>query len=751
MAKLSRAAIEAACDERVRHKKQVKVVQEYPGKNALGPVVRYTDQGNPVKIWARHIDSNAWTQAQGFAGLPFVHPKGLALMPDVHLGKDVPVGSVLPTMGAIVPAAVGVDIGCFTGDTQVVLADDSQNHSLASLVGKSFNIFACNPNGHIEVAPATCVKTKEKSNLVKVYLDNGEVIRCTPDHQFMKRDGSFEEARYLIPGESLMPLYSKFDIDGYFLVKQNKDGEGWQRAHWMVARSGLLGDIPSYEGDKTVIHHRDFTTSNNKVDNLEFMSSSAHSQYHRSLVERNSHWQSAEFEQNRLKAFKEKLRTEEGYLFYAERGKKNILKYMKDNPEHFKNAVKDNGLRGRTALMSYNKSEKGRNKSKEISNRMYLCDVCGVEVKSPIGLHNHRKKQHNCNHKVVKVEVCDEKEDVFCLQVPGLNNFALSAGVFVHNCGMVASRLDVNASQLPDHLAKLRRLIEQAVPVSAGGRHKEVLDDISSAWLSLQSGHQWIAEKYPKAFRPHAVEQLGTLGSGNHFIELCLDESKQVWVMIHSGSRGAGSMVGQHFIDQALRRCRENGTNIGGLGWFPEEDPLFSGYVQCVEWAQQFAHINRQCMMHRVIGVISQMIGRPVKEIGSAVNCHHNYIAREKHFGDDVWITRKGAIRARKGDLGIIPSAMGQESFIVEGLGQEDSWCSCAHGAGRVMSRSSAKGRYTAKDLREQTQGVECRKDKMIVDEIPSSYKPIKSVMDDQKDLVMIKHRLKAVLCVKGV
>lgn len=430
MGKLNRAEILSACDDVGRHKKEKPAIkQNYPAKRATGPLVRYTEQGNPVKIWSRHIDSNAWTQAQTFAKLPFVHPKGLALMPDVHLGKDVPIGSVLPTLGAIVPAAVGVDIGC----------------------------------------------------------------------------------------------------------------------------------------------------------------------------------------------------------------------------------------------------------------------------------------------------------------------------------GMAAVRLDVHANQLPDHLARVRRLIEQRVPLAGGGRHKEVPQPVLTAWNQLQEGYTWLQERHPKAARPFAVEQLGTLGTGNHFIEVCLDESQQVWVMLHSGSRGAGAMVGQYFINQALERARKEGGAINGLGWLREEDPLFWDYVRAVEWGQKFASLNRQCMLHATLSGLEEALGRPVRMTNTATNCHHNYIARENHYGSDVWITRKGAIAAAKGQLGIIPSAMGQESLIVEGLGEESSFCSCSHGAGRAMSRSAAKARFTAKDLRAQTVGVECRKDKMVVDEIPSAYKPLKSVMEDQLDLVTIKHRIKAVVCIKGV
>lgn len=318
-------------------------------------------------------------------------------------------------------------------------------------------------------------------------------------------------------------------------------------------------------------------------------------------------------------------------------------------------------------------------------------------------------------------------------------------------CGMVACRLNLKANDLPDHLRPLRREIEKRVPVDAGGRHHEVPDHVMRAWMGLEGGWQQLAQKTPRAARPKAYEQLGTLGSGNHFIEVCVDQSQDVWVMIHSGSRGAGAQIGQHFIDAARRRVRENGTAVGHLGWLCEDDPLFEQYVFATHWAQSFAMDNRACMLQSVLGAFEHILEKPIAITGEAVNCHHNYIAKEHHNNEDVWITRKGAIRAGVGEWGIIPGAMGQESVIVKGKGHSESWCSCSHGAGRVMSRTAASQRFTAKDLRAQTTGVECRKDKAVVDEIPSAYKPLKTVLDEQRDLIEVVHRLKAVLCVKGI
>lgn len=262
--------------------------------------------------------------------------KHVALMPDAHLGIGSMVGSVIATKEAVIPATVGVDIGCFTGDTLVPTLD-GKSYSLRELAERDEEIivYACTESGKIVAAKATAKKTRNNAELVKVILDNSAEIRCTPDHKFMLRDGSFVEAKDLKTGESLMPFYRETDKDGYVLVQQNYSGR-MQRAHWIVARSGLLGKVPKFENDKTVIHHKNFDEADNRPANLEFMSASAHSTYHRSLIERNVHWQSAEFEAKRKNALAEKAKTDAGHSFYAERGKKNILKYLAEKPEHLK-------------------------------------------------------------------------------------------------------------------------------------------------------------------------------------------------------------------------------------------------------------------------------------------------------------------------------------------------------------------------------------------------------------------------------
>ncbi|MGH8000892.1 MAG: RtcB family protein, partial [Brasilonema sp.] len=365
---------------------------------------------SPILSWANHpLGSEETKMAKNVASLPFVF-KHVALMPDVHLGKGALVGSVIATKEAIIPAAVGVDIGCFVGDTLIPLLD-GKSYPIKNLADRNeeFIVYACTSTGKIVAAKATAKLTRRNTSLIKVILDNGEEIICTPDHQFMLQDGTYKEAQNLQSGISLMPFYSKVDKDGYTLIAQPYSGR-WQKAHWIVARSGLLGKVPKFEEQRTVIHHRNFNESDNRPENLEFMGNHDHSAYHRNLVERNQHWQSLEFEQKRVAALARKAQTTEGYEYYAARGTQNILQYMQQQPEHFRQAVAGNGERGKQHLVAYNQSEKGRAKSKEIANRFYTCDICSAEVKTPIGLHNHRKKEHQCNHKVVVVLPLDYTE-----------------------------------------------------------------------------------------------------------------------------------------------------------------------------------------------------------------------------------------------------------------------------------------------------------------------------------------------------
>ena len=324
-------------------------------------------------------------------------------------------------------------------------------------------------------------------------------------------------------------------------------------------------------------------------------------------------------------------------------------------------------------------------------------------------------------------------------------------------CGMAAVRTTLSAKDLPDSLAPLRGAIERAVPVGngAGGEHRRVPDGIGTqlAKSGLMPRLARIRERHPQIRFEKVERQIGTLGGGNHFIELCLDESERVWVMLHSGSRGTGNLIGTYFIECARRELEKRvlGFHVPDrdLAFFLEGEPLFDDYVEAVSWAQDYARANREAMLTRVLQAMRGKL--PAFQLDSvAVNCHHNYVERETHFGRSLLVTRKGAVSAREGQLGIIPGSMGTRSYIVRGKGNPDSFNSCSHGAGRTMSRTKAKKLFTVDDQIKATEGVECRKDADVIDEIPMAYKDIDAVMAAQKDLVEVVHTLKQVICVKG-
>ena len=322
-------------------------------------------------------------------------------------------------------------------------------------------------------------------------------------------------------------------------------------------------------------------------------------------------------------------------------------------------------------------------------------------------------------------------------------------------CGMNALRLSLKASQLPDNLSALRNAIERKVPVGFE-MHKQIKSKASTL-SPLDKKLQVITDKHPalrrmlRSFDSTWQKQLGTLGGGNHFIELCLDENQDVWVMLHSGSRGLGNVIGTYFIERAKKEAQSRFGHVPDkdLSYFAEGSANFDDYVEAVEWAQEYAFENRREMMRLILEAIRPLLPR-FQMTKEAINCHHNYVQQEIHFGENVFVTRKGAIRAGLDEYGIIPGSMGAQSFIVKGKGNPDSFCSCSHGAGRKMSRTKAKHMFNQQDLIQQTQGVECRKDKAVVDEIPSAYKDIHEVMANQDDLIEVVHTLKQVLCIKG-
>ncbi|WP_432248383.1 RtcB family protein [Streptomyces sanyensis] len=321
-------------------------------------------------------------------------------------------------------------------------------------------------------------------------------------------------------------------------------------------------------------------------------------------------------------------------------------------------------------------------------------------------------------------------------------------------CGMSAVRTSLTANDLPGDLSRLRSKIEQAIPVGRG-MHDEAVDPgrvhglPTSGWGDFWDRFDTVADAV-KFRRDRAARQMGSLGSGNHFVEFCLDETGAVWLMLHSGSRNIGKELAEYHIGQAQKLPHNQGLVDRDLAVFTADTPQMAAYRNDLFWAQEYARHNRAIMMGLYKEVVRREFRKAKVTFEQEISCHHNYVAEERYEGMDLLVTRKGAIRAGSGEYGIIPGSMGTGSYIVRGLGNEASFNSASHGAGRRMSRNAAKRRYSARDLEEQTRGVECRKDSGVVDEIPAAYKPIEQVIERQRDLVEVVAKLKQVVCVKG-
>ncbi|MCK5558772.1 MAG: RtcB family protein, partial [Candidatus Hydrogenedentes bacterium] len=331
-------------------------------------------------------------------------------------------------------------------------------------------------------------------------------------------------------------------------------------------------------------------------------------------------------------------------------------------------------------------------------------------------------------------------------------------------CGMQAVKTNWSIYDLPDNLSGVRSAIEAAVPhgrtnngkqgKDQGGWRNDLPGFVKDAWVGDCNPNtlEEIEELHPQIRKANSVAHLGTLGTGNHFIEVCLDQDDNVWVMLHTGSRGIGNRIGSYFIGLAKEDMRTHFINLPdvNLAYLSEGTKYFDDYVKGVKWAQNFAKINRWLMMNNTLKAMEKATRTHCYGKESIIDCHHNYVRHEHHFGSNVYVTRKGAVRAEKGDLGIIPGSMGARSFIVRGKGNPQSFNSCSHGAGRRMSRRRAKDEFTLEDHAKATDGVECRKDASVLDETPGAYKNIDAVMAAQEDLVEVVHTLKQVVCVKG-
>jgi tRNA-splicing ligase RtcB len=662
--------------------------------------------------------------------------KLVAITPDTHYGYGVPVGCVILTdieTGAVAMGPVGYDIGCFTFDTLVPTVD-GRSYQIGELAqsDKEVLVYALSEERKVVIAKATAKKTRMNAPLVRVTLDNGREIFCTPDHGFMLRDGTYRQAQDLMPGTSLMPFDTRTDKDGYTLVRHPATSLN-QRVHWIMARGGLLGEIPAFEGQRTIIHHKNFIPSDNRPENLKFMGDRDHMSYHKSIVERNTHFQSPEFEAKRKAALTAKAKTPEGHAYFAERGGKNFAKFWEQHPEAARDyaIANGNGERGKQFLIAYNQSEVGRAKSSEIAHRVHTCETCGKEIPGGgFGIHNHRRSQHGYNHKVVSVEQLNRTEDVYCLTVPEYGNFALDAGVFVHNCGMLSAKSNVPAdAATQEKRLEFNRAVMERVNMGAGGKSIKLggLDKREFNNL-VRGGAEYYVEKYGASFdRSRAerhrmpvdddwqipwggkgmpergLDQLGSLGGGNHFIELQKSvETETLFVQAHTGSRGFGHGLATNHFEMAKAEKPETITDID-LGYFTPDSIHYRDYLNAVAAGGNYAIINRLIIFEQVAEAFRQTFGAELELI---YEISHNLVQREWHPEyKEVWVHRKGATRAfpaghpglkgtfweETGHPVLIPGSNKDWSYILRpAAGAVNSGFSVNHGAGRRLSRGEA-------------------------------------------------------------
>jgi tRNA-splicing ligase RtcB len=723
----------------------------------------------------------------------------VVITPDTHYGYGVPVGCVLITdadSGAVAMGPVGYDIGCFTGDTLVPTVDGN-SYPIAELAerGGEVLVHALSAEHKVVVARASARRTRTNAHLVKVTLDNGREVRCTPDHEFMLRHGRYRQAHELQPGDSLMPFHLRTDKDGYRFVQHPATGTT-QRVHWVMARGGLLGDIPSFAGQRTVIHHLNFTPADNRPDNLRFMGDRDHTRYHRSHAEKFTHFQSAAFETRRVRALAEKAQTAEGHAYFAERGTKNILTYMAERPGHFRAAVAGNGRRGKPHLIAYDKSPEGRRRSSEVAHREHVCETCGETLTGGFGIHNHRRWRHGYNHKVVSVEPLREREDVYCLTVPEYGNFALDAGVFVHNCGMMSARSQVEAERAtPEKRLEFNRAVMGRVDMGFGGKSKR-LGRLSEAEFQnlVRGGAEYYVEKYGATFdRSHAerhripvedgwqipwggkgrpergLEQLGSLGGGNHFIELQRSEQAgTLFVQVHTGSRGFGHGLATNYFELAREEHPELMKDID-LGYFTPRSRHYRDYQNAVAAGGNYAILNRLVIFEQVSEAFRAVFG---EELELVYEISHNLVQKEWHpeLGD-VWVHRKGATRAfpaghpalegthweATGHPVLIPGSNKDWSYILRPLaGAVNSGYSVNHGAGRRLSRGEANRTLSQRQIDDEyaEAGIVVNTDGRVpLDEAAPAYKPAEDVIAAVvgAGLAEIEHSLWPLASLKGV
>ena len=690
----------------------------------------YQLPGAKALLWTdpQNVEPQALQQIRNVASMPFIH-RHVAVMPDCHFGRGATVGTVIPAVGAVIPAAVGVDIGCFHGNTRVPLLDGTQRtlRELTEAAGRFWVYSIDQGTGRIVPGRARALKTRDDASLVRVVVSGGDEIVCTPDHQFMLVDGSWRRADALAYNDSLMPLYRRWQTrDGYESIST---GKGQQRMTHAMVDEHLHGPLP--EG--SIVHHVNHNHFDNRPENLGRMTASEHSRHHRATGHTFAN-SDPEFQAARREGIRRRAEDPEQRTQMAEVGTANITRYMREQPEHFRAASAGNGERGAPYLRQFNTTPR-------------TCSDCDHEAKNPTALRWHKSREHPCNHKVISVVTLEERSEVYCLQVEEHHNFALAAGVFVHNCGMIAEPTSLTREDLPRDLEPLRAGIERRIPLGPGRQSKTITGSAARRVQQLMEDITPNAEALQQLWIP----QLGSLGGGNHFIEVTLDELDRVWLFLHSGSRGVGNKLATKHTRIAARLCERWHIKLPDpdLAYLPLGTDEFGDYMADLDWAQRYATRNREEMMDRVSRAVFEEVGafyRPEPRI----QCHHNFTAWEKWDGQNVIVSRKGAIEAKEGQPGLIPGSMGTASYVVEGLGSRAAFNSAPHGAGRRMSRAQARKTFTMEDFDREMAHVTIKRSPSFLDEMPGAYKDIDQVMLDAAELVRPLHTLRQVVNVKG-
>jgi tRNA-splicing ligase RtcB len=684
---------------------------------------------------------------------------------DGHLGYAQPVGGVVAYKDQISISGVGFDIGCFAGNTQVFTLDG--NHSyIKDLVDKDVWILSCTESGKVVPARGRGVKTQLNAPLIKVNIDNNSEVLCTYDQKFMLLDGSYKEASYLQANDRLMPLYFTHDNDGYVLVRpQNRANSSVENQHCvllqsMIKKCGLLGEEPQLisEDDGIIVHHKDGNILNNDPTNLKMWSRSRHASYHTMLRDW-SYKDGEEFEANRLQGiedFWEIARTDKKFMDKRKStATTNITSYMENNSDHFKESIKDNGKRGREYLLKHNQNSETIRRNRELAKFESPCPICRTLVAGTNQLYWHAKRVHPTeheavksikdsrhtykekliavaqNHKVVSVEFVDIKEDVYCLQVPNYNNFALLSGIFVHNCGNKAVRLDIKFIDIKHGLKELLESVARSISFGVGRKNNErvehALFDNNEAWLASDM------EDYKKKAR----EQLGTVGSGNHYIDIMYDEEGYVWLGVHFGSRGLGHTIATKYVKAAGGK---DGIHVPPTV-VDVDSELGVRYLAGMHLAGSYAYAGRDWVVERV----RQIVGG---EITDSVHNHHNFAWLEEHNGQQVWVVRKGATPAFPGQRGFVGGSMGDDAVILKGVDSPKAKAalySTVHGAGRLYGRKEAKRRFTQAEMDRwlQERGVTLIGSEL--DESPMAYRRLSEVLNYHASSTEIEHRLRPI------